>query len=74
MDPTTMTFLLLALIGAIAISAYETKAALAAPVCKDCPHCQAVMREKAREQEELRDWYAKKWQMPDRDDEDVKRR
>lgn len=68
MDPTIATTLLVAFAGALVLSIHETRAALEPPFCAECQHCQERARAKAREQEELRAWYARKWNLPDEDD------
>jgi hypothetical protein len=68
MDPTVATLLAIAFIVALVISLHETKAAMEPPFCKECTHCQTRARAKAREEEDLRDWYARRWNLPDEDD------
>ena len=73
MDPVIATMLLFAFIVALVISVHETKAALEPPFCAECTHCQSAARAKAAEQQELREWYARRWQLPDREDDDRRR-
>ena len=68
MDPTVATMLTFAFVVALVISLHETKAALQPPFCRECSHCQERARAKAREEEDLRDWYAQRWKIPDEDD------
>jgi hypothetical protein len=70
MDPTVATMLAVAFLAALIISIHETKAALEPPACAECSHCQERARAKAREQDELREAYARKWQLPEEDDRD----
>jgi hypothetical protein len=68
MDPAIASLLIVAFVVALIISLHETKAALEPAFCSECAHCQERARAKAREQEELREWYARKWRIPDEDD------
>jgi hypothetical protein len=68
MDPTIATMLSVAFVVALVFSIHETKAALEPPFCTECAHCQERARAKAREEEDLREWDARRWHIPDEDD------
>jgi hypothetical protein len=68
MDPAVATMLTIAFVVALVISIHETKAALEPPSCRECSHCQERARAKAREEEVLRDSYARRWNIPDEDE------
>ena len=73
MDPAITPLLLLGFLIALAVSMYELKGSLAAPVCPQCVHCKTIAREKAQQQQELNDWYARRWRFEERDDDDLRR-
>jgi hypothetical protein len=70
MDPSIASLLAVVFAIAASIAAFETKAALKPPSCAQCLHCQALARAKAQQQQALNEWYARRWNLPDRDDDD----
>ena len=74
MDQGLAQFLVLAFAGASALSLFEMKASLQAPVCAECPHCQRLELEKRRREEELRDAYARRYGLVDPEDDDRRSR
>ncbi|HXG39860.1 MAG TPA: hypothetical protein VNJ28_02865 [Candidatus Limnocylindrales bacterium] len=69
MDPGVAQLLVLAFIVATGLSAVELKAALRPPVCLECPHCQAIIREERRREEAAREAVLRQYRPPDREDE-----
>lgn len=71
MDPGVSSLLFLGFIIAIAATAFELRASLGPPVCAECQHCRDRLAEERRREEELRDWYARRWGVGDRDEDDT---
>jgi hypothetical protein len=55
---------------AIAIVGYEMKLSVERPTCPECPHCKALAESAERETAELREYYARRYGVRRRDDDD----
>ena len=74
MDPSIAQMLIFGFLVAIGLVGYELRASTKAPVCAECAHCRALAEARAREQAELQEQYAQRWNLSDRDDEKRRRR
>ena len=68
MDPSIASFLMLGFLVALGLTLYEMRTSLGAPVCAECSHCRALALAKEREQAELQEQYAKRWNLSDEED------
>ncbi|MFL5756914.1 MAG: hypothetical protein ACJ77N_11510 [Chloroflexota bacterium] len=74
MDPSIAALLSLAFVAATGITAYELRSALDPPHCPECTHCQTRAIRKQRAEQELREWYARRWGFEERDEDERRRR
>jgi hypothetical protein len=74
MDTGTLQFALGAVVVAMLVMLYELRASLAPPVCGECPHCRAIVLERARRDEDLQTWYARKHGLEVDDEDELRRR
>jgi hypothetical protein len=66
MQPVT----LIALAAGIIAAAYEMRTSLEPVNCPECPHCREAAHERARQQQELQDQYARRNRIDDDDQDD----
>jgi len=70
MDPTFAPILFIGFLVAIGLMSVELRDAADPPVCPQCSHCRQVADDKRRREAELREWYAQRWRLGERDDDD----
>jgi hypothetical protein len=70
MDTTLfLPMALCVLFVAMLITMYEMRVSLEPASCGECPHCQALARERAQRERELQIWYARTHGLDDDDDD-----
>lgn len=70
MDPMFTPILLLGFLVAIGLTGLELRAANEAPACPQCGHCQLVAEARRQREAELRESYAQRWGLGEREDDD----
>jgi hypothetical protein len=70
MDGSILQVGLVAVVGAMVLMVYEMGSALRPITCPECSHCRARNEADAREQDRLAREYARRVNLPHRDDDD----
>jgi len=74
MDPTFAPILFLGFLLAIGLTGLELRAAAEPPACPQCGHCRQVAETKRQREAELRESYARRWGLGEREDDDRRTR
>ena len=74
MDPTIAPILFMGFLVAMGLTGFELRAATEPPACPECGHCRQVAEVRRQREAELREWYARRSGLGEREDDDRRAR